>query len=158
MGENQEKVGNMKEIPYLPLLNSSMKTGKKEHQTERNKVSKTPIKQASHASSMPLVEANEAPLLGMTSESSEVIEIETKRNTEVNTVINENYRAIRIQEHEIIVPQPPPVIRPIIRPVTPPTMYKDAETLRKGMQPTIEEASNESGFENIPQMEQMRNE
>ena len=45
---------------------------------------------------MPLVEANEAPLIAMTSESSEVIEIETKRNTEVNTVINENYRAIRI--------------------------------------------------------------
>ena len=89
----------------------------------------------------------------VTTESSEVIETETKRNTEVNAMINEDSRAIRIIEQEIIVPQPPPVIRPIIRPVTPPTMYKDAETLRKGMQATIEEASNESGFENIPSLE-----
>ena len=102
---------------------------------------------------MPLVEVNEPQLLAMTSQSSEIIETETKKDIEVNAMINEDYRAIRIQEQEIIVPQPPPVIRPIIRPVTPPTMYKDAETLRKGMVPTIEEASNESGFDNIPQME-----
>ena len=73
-------------------------------------------------------------------------------------MINEDTRAIRIIEQEIIVPQPPPVIRPIIRPVTPPNAYKDAETLRKGMQPTIEEASNESGFENLPSLEQLMNE
>ena len=39
-----------------------------------------------------------------TTKSSEVFETETKRNAEVNAMINEDTRAIRIIEQEIIVP------------------------------------------------------